>query len=68
MMSVTIHMPEELLTKVRSIAESNNGDLDSLINETMEQLVRHNDARMRFEQRASRGRGREQEALTLLNR
>lgn len=68
MMAVTIHMPAELLAKVRSIAESSNGDLDSLINDAMEQLVRQDEAKARFEERAARGRGREEEALELLRR
>ena len=68
MNAITIHLPDDLLEKIESLAKSNDIALDVLIADVMRSVVRERDAEARFRERAERGRGREQEALELLRR
>jgi hypothetical protein len=61
-------MSDELLSKIRVLADARDVDLDTLIAEVMNAAVSSADARARFEELAARGRGRDQEALELLRR
>ena len=68
MNAITIHLPDDMLEKIESLAKSKDIALDALIVDVMRSVVRERDAEMRFRERAERGRGREQEALDLLRR
>jgi predicted transcriptional regulator len=68
MNAITIHLPDDMLEKIESLAKSKDIALDALIVDIMRSVVRERDAEMRFRERAERGRGREQEALDLLRR
>lgn len=66
MASITIQIPEELLTKLQSISAAHNSDINTLINDGLAYVVRGIEARAQYEEMAARGRGREEEALALL--
>jgi hypothetical protein len=68
MNAITLQVPDEMLTKIKSAAELKQQPIDSFILDVMAGALRELDAEARFRERAERGRGREQEALELLRR
>lgn len=68
MNALTLQVSDEMLTKIKSAAESQKQPVDSFVLDVMANALREFDAEARFRERAERGRGREQEALKLLKR
>jgi len=68
MRAVTINLPEPLDAQIEQLARENGLTLSDFLVEVSKDIIRQDEARKRFHERAERGRGREAEALALLRR
>jgi hypothetical protein len=63
---VNLTIPVDIENKVGLIADERGISIDALISELATSLVTEHDAHMRYLQRIELGKGREQDALSLL--
>lgn len=68
MRAVTINLPEPLNAQMEQLARENGLTLSDFLVEVSKDIIRQDEARKQFYERAERGRGREAEALALLRR
>jgi hypothetical protein len=68
MNAVTFQVTDELLEKIKSAADSRAQPVDAFVTSIMNDVIREFEAEQRFRERATRGQGREEEALELLRR
>ncbi len=66
MSTLTIRLPDDKHERLKALAENRNISVNKLIDELATIALANHDARMRFENRATRGNTRR--ALTLLER
>ncbi|MDE1993536.1 MAG: toxin-antitoxin system HicB family antitoxin, partial [Rhizobiaceae bacterium] len=68
MNAVTIQIPDDVHESVKAIAAEKGVNVETLLVDVTESIVREHDAEMRFRKRAELGAGRDSEALALLSR
>ena len=68
MSALIIRIPEEKRERLKTLAKSRNVSVNKLIEEMATVMLAEFDAETRFKLRASRGRGRQQRGLELLEK
>jgi hypothetical protein len=68
MNAITLQLNDDLRRKAEAIAAEQGIDVETLLAQMAEAAIGEHDVEKQFRERAARGRGREAEALALLNK
>ena len=68
MNAITFHLPPEAHQKLKAVAVERGMSIDVLLQELTVSMIEEHDIEKRFRARATRGTGREAEALALLQK